>query len=228
MTAVSNHLKTMGLRWLELRTLRPEGAAMTALQTMSARRAIDIEQVSDDVSFETDLPDDWEGYLGQLNGKQRHEVRRKIRRLEGHGPFTYQAAPHDGQLGNWISIFLRLFQSNRQDKAEFMNRTMERYFYDLIKNLANHHMLQLYFLLVDDQPAATVLCFDYLETRYLYNSGYDERYQDLSVGILSKLFSIRSGIEKGCRQYDFLKGAEIYKKRIGGREVPLWHCKIKL
>jgi CelD/BcsL family acetyltransferase involved in cellulose biosynthesis len=50
----------------------------------------------------------------------------------------------------------------------------------------------------------------------------------LSVGIISKVLSIRSGIEAGCRRYDFLKGAETYKKHLGGKEVPLYRCSVML
>ena len=75
---------------------------------------------------------------------------------------------------------------------------------------------------------ATVLCFDYRGVRYLYNSGYDERFDALSVGVLSKVFSINAAIEAGCRRYDFLKGAEVYKKRIGGHEVPLYRLRVTL
>jgi CelD/BcsL family acetyltransferase involved in cellulose biosynthesis len=88
--------------------------------------------------------------------------------------------------------------------------------------------LRLYFLEVAGRTVASVLCFDYLGTRYLYNSGYDAQYQELSVGILSKVFSIRTGIESGCGKYDFLKGAETYKKRIGGQERSLYRFDITL
>jgi CelD/BcsL family acetyltransferase involved in cellulose biosynthesis len=103
-----------------------------------------------------------------------------------------------------------------------MDDIMSAYFRELIRRLARQKILRLYFLEVRQRPAATVLCFDYNGTRYLYNNGYDAAYHDLSVGILSKIFSIREAIEVGCRKYDFLKGDEVYKKRIGGRAVPLY------
>jgi len=54
------------------------------------------------------------------------------------------------------------------------------------------------------------------------------QYQELSVGVLCKVFSIEKAIEDGCRRYDFLKGAEVYKKRIGGQELPLYRCRVEL
>ena len=61
---------------------------------------------------------------------------------------------------------------------------------------------------------------------YLYNSGYDPRYGELSVGLLCKVLSIKNSIESGRKRYDFLKGAEPYKYHLGGKEVPLSRCRI--
>jgi len=109
-----------------------------------------------------------------------------------------------------------------------MTETMEACFRELMRNLAGQHMLRLCFLDVKEQPAASVLCFDYQGTRYLYNSAYDERFESLSAGAISKALSIRNAIEAGCRRYDFLKGAEIYKKRLGGKETELYRCTIPI
>jgi CelD/BcsL family acetyltransferase involved in cellulose biosynthesis len=72
------------------------------------------------------------------------------------------------------------------------------------------------------------MCFDYNDTVYLYHSGYNRLYDSLSPGFLAKLLSIRDSIERGMRRYDFLKGAQEYKYRLGGREIPLYRCRIAL
>jgi CelD/BcsL family acetyltransferase involved in cellulose biosynthesis len=217
-----------GIRRLDLRTLRPDAVTVRALHSIENQPQLNVQWVPDDVTFETLLPADWEGYLLQLNGKQRHEVRRKMRRLDAHGRYQFELVEGSGGLDDATFRFFKLFQLNRTDKAEFMDDTMSGFFRNLIGELAQHGMLRLYFLYVEEQPAATVLCFDYNGTRYLYNSGYDAHYRDLSVGILSKILSIKKGIESGCRTYDFLKGAEGYKKRIGGQEVALQRCLVEL
>lgn len=222
--ALLDHLAGIGIRGMDLRTLRPDSQILHALR-VRALPGWEAGLGPDEVTFETPLPADWEAYLGQLDGKQRHEVRRKVRRLENQCAFTYGPAA-DPEAG--ADLFVRLFRRNRADKADFMNDTMVGYFQALIHVLAVRGMLRLLFLQVAGEPAAGVLCFDYDGVRYLYNSGYDDRYEPLSVGILSKVFSIRDAVAAGCRHYDFLKGAEIYKRRIGGRELPLHQCRITL
>ncbi len=227
MEAVMNHLRTQGVTRLDLRTLRPDSLTLKALKEVAPRQLEDSLE-EDEVTYEMDLPGDWDGYLMQLNGKQRHEVRRKIRRLESNGSYTYRAITRTDQLNGAAAVFFDLFQRNRQDKAKFMDDAMAAYFSELMTSLAREQMLRLCFLEVQGQPAATVLCFDHDGTRYLYNSGYDADFEQLSVGVLSKVFSIQQGIGMGCRRFDFLKGAEVYKKRIGGSQLPLYRCKMDL
>jgi CelD/BcsL family acetyltransferase involved in cellulose biosynthesis len=217
-----DHLAGHGIRRLDLQALRPGAAIAKALRPLKEKKQFRIIQHPCDVTYEATLPADWGAYMMQLNGKQRHEVRRKLRRLASHGDFTYRLADWQHDLKRATARFLTLFHLNRTDKAAFMDHTMSAYFTALIEQLAQQQMLRLYFLDVGSRPAAAVLCFDYNGTRYLYNSGYDAHFHHLSVGILSKVLSIREGIAAGCGVYDFLKGSEVYKKHIGGREVPLY------
>ena len=228
METVLAYLSKIGIDRLDLRTLRPDAAALKALTFVEDAGGIRISRQPADVTFETGLPGAWDDYLMQLDGKQRHEVRRKLRRLEAHGAYDFHMAASGPDLDGSVEQFLRLFHLNRKDKSRFMDDTMVGYFQALIKRLARHDLLRLFILDVAGEPAAAVLCFDYNGTRYLYNSSYDAAFQDLSVGILSKVLSIREAVHSGCHTYDFLKGAEVYKRRIGGQETPLFRYLVSL
>ena len=228
MQAAIDHLASRDIRHLDLRALHADATVLQAVKTLAEQGRIQRRLSEEDVTYEMELAASWEDYLKQLSGKQRHEVRRKIRRMDAHGSYAYVLAAADGALERDIQSFLRLFQLNRSDKADFMDKTMAGYFKDLIQNLADRQMLRLHFLMLDGIAAATVLCFDFNGVRYLYNSGYDAQYHDLSVGILSKVFSIQDAIPSGCRYYDFLKGSEVYKKRIGGNLTPVYRCQIQI
>ncbi len=227
LAAIGEHLARTGIRRLTLQSLRPESAALKAVRKLS-EQGFNAVLIRDNISFEAALPGDWETYLQRLGGKQRHEVRRKVRRLEACGPVAFRLAETNAADIPDLAIFLHLFGRNRADKAAFMTPVMRDYFQDLAATLAARRMLRLYTLEVRDQPAAAVFCFDHQGVRYLYNSAYDQRFEELSVGVLCKLFSIREAIGAGCRCFDLLKGAEPYKKRIGGTEVPLVRCEVEL
>ena len=109
-----------------------------------------------------------------------------------------------------------------------MTNRMTTYFRSLVDAMEKAHMLRLFLLKLDDVYAAGVLCFDDGDTLYLYNNGYDHQFSTLSVGILSKALTIKYAIRNGRKRYDFLKGAETYKKHLGGKAVALYRGQIGL
>ncbi len=178
--------------------------------------------------YELNLPRTWDEYLDSLSGKERHEIRRKIRRLEEAGRISCSVVKDREEVSAAMDIFIRLFRSNRVEKTLFMNAAIESFFRGLADAMAEFGFVRLFLLKIDDTYAAAALCFDYLSTMYLYNNGYDKEYSPLSVGFISKVFSIRHGISMGREKYDFLKGDEAYKGRLGGMPVKLYRCLVTL
>jgi CelD/BcsL family acetyltransferase involved in cellulose biosynthesis len=127
-----------------------------------------------------------------------------------------------------MDIFLKLFAESREDKATFLTSQRESFFRSLADTMAEVGLLRLGILELDSLPKATIMYFDYNDCIYLYNSGYDLQYNSLSVGLLSKVLCIQESIEKGKKRFDFLKGDEIYKYHLGGKEVPLSRCRITI
>jgi len=223
-----DHLQQEGVRRMHLRPVRPDSSVMGSLKESVERSNRTLSCTSLDVALALELPGSWDALLQQLSGKQRHEVRRKLRRLNESGRIRFREVEGVGHIRNHMGTFLRLFTSNRFDKAAFMNDRMTEYFRTLTDAMAQADILRLFFLDVDDQPAAAALCFDYRSTRYLYNNGYDQRFGALGVGLICKILTIKDAIEKGMKNYDFLKGAEAYKHRLGGKPMPLYSCTVEL
>jgi CelD/BcsL family acetyltransferase involved in cellulose biosynthesis len=76
--------------------------------------------------------------------------------------------------------------------------------------------LQLAFLEVDGQKAAGYLNFDYLNRIWVYNSGLDRRFMDLSAGWVLLGYLLRWANENKRSEFDFMRGDEAYKYRFGG------------
>jgi CelD/BcsL family acetyltransferase involved in cellulose biosynthesis len=105
---------------------------------------------------------------------------------------------------------------------------MADFFRSLAIGLAEDGIVKLFTLRLDEALAAAVMCFDYQSVRYLYNNAYDQRFGHLSVGVISKVLSLKDAVESDLRRYDFLKGGELYKERLGGKPVQLYDCRIDL
>ena len=223
-----HHLRTQGIAHLDLGPLHPESTVLKRLGPLSGHLDCIVSWESDESVFEMPLPPTWGAFLNQLTGKQRHEIRRKLRRLENAGDIGYRVIRDVDEIADAMDIFLALFRSNRPDKSVFMTDQMTTYFRALAAAFAREGILRLFFLDMDGKPVAAAMCFDYQSTLYLYNNGYDNRYRSLSLGMLSKVFSIRNSIHEGKQRYSFLKGDEAYKKHLGGNEVQLYRCSVEL
>jgi CelD/BcsL family acetyltransferase involved in cellulose biosynthesis len=175
-----------------------------------------------------DLPHTWEEYLAILNGKQRHEVRRKLRRLGERGRINYRVIEDSKDVQDAMDLFLKFFRESKEDKGMFMTANRESFFRSLAWTMARVGLLKIGFLEIDEKPVSATMCFDYNDTVYLYNSGYYAQYSKLSVGLISKILCIKDSIERGRKKFDFLKGAEKYKYHLGGKEILLQKCQIIL
>jgi hypothetical protein len=224
---ILDNLVRKGIARLSLSPLRPDSTVLTYLVDLAKDRGHKVSSQPLDVSLELNLPATWEDYLGMLTGKQRHEVRRKLRRLHERGTVTYRTIGGCGDTAGAVSLFLKLFRKN-SEKTAFMTTEMESFFTSLLKTMAQANLLRLGVLELDAKPVAVLVCFAYDGRVYLYNNGYDPDYGSLSVGLMSKVLSIKDSIERGEKIYDFLKGGEAYKYRLGGKEVPLYECQVFL
>jgi CelD/BcsL family acetyltransferase involved in cellulose biosynthesis len=216
------------VRWdsIELESLLPDSLALGQLALFFRQMGYPVEVTSEDVSPELILPSSWEDYLSLLKRKDRQELGRKQRRLDRANSVRFYTVTEREQLLRELPHFFELFSFSRGEKANFMTGQRKEFFATVTYSLAEGEQVQLSFLEVDGVRAASVLCFDYNNEIYLYNSGYDPAYASLSVSLLLKVFCIRQGILKGRRRFDFLRGSESYKYHLGGREVPVYRCRI--
>lgn len=226
--AVLEDLKGRGVKSLNFGLLRPDSIVMNALAEVAHGKGFEVSTKQEDVSSEMDLPGTFDDYLGILNTKQRHEVRRKLRRLQEAGGVQYQLLNGGVDLEATLNKFMRLFSLARDEKARFMTPEMEVFFRSMAASMAGAGLLKIGRLDFDSITVAMIICFDYNGSVYLYNSGFDPQYESLSVGLLSKVFCIKESIQQGKKRFEFLKGNEIYKQRLGGNEIPLSRCQIAL
>jgi len=226
--AICDAVKQRGVRLIDIASARPDSVTMSSMVSLARQRGYEVSCEEEEVSVERDLPPTWEEYLQLLNAKQRHEVKRKLRRLEEAGKVDYRFVEDGEAVPAFMDMFLGLFVESREDKASFMTGDMEGFFRSLSMAMAQAGLLRCGVLELDSTPVAAIIAFDFNDTVYLYNSGFDPEYRSLSVGVLSKVLCIKDSIERGKKRFDFLKGDEKYKYHLGGQQVQLHRCRISL
>lgn len=209
--------------------------AHTRLTELARGQNFQVEVMQEDVCPVISLPqsgageDGWERYLAALDKKERHEIRRKLRRLEREAPEAALRTVRGGaELAEAVESFIALHRLSRPDKHAFMTEEMQAYFRTVAAVLAERGWLQLSFLDIDDRPAATYFCFDYHGEILVYNSGYDTSASpQLSPGWVLLAQLIQRAIAEGRTRFDFLQGNEDYKYRFGGVDEPIHRTVIR-
>ena len=153
----------------------------------------------EDVSPIIELPSDWNTYLVSLRKKDRHELRRKVRKLEGRDDVRwYLVPPNDAdRMQSEMQTFLHLHRSSGVDKAHFMDDKMANYFLDMARDLADTGWLDLAILTINNEPASAYLSYNYGGRLYLYNSGYSQRFAAYSAGVALLAYRIHKSHPPG-------------------------------
>ena len=112
--------------------------------------------------------------------------------------------------------------AQQQESLGFPGELVENWKEVAIEKMAELDFLRLFFMEIDGERVASAVCFDYGNTRFLYNSGYNPAYSQLSVGLLNKALSLQTAIEEGRQSFNFLKGNERYKYNLGGKDEAVY------
>jgi CelD/BcsL family acetyltransferase involved in cellulose biosynthesis len=162
------------------------------------------------------LPGDWETYLAGIDKKQRHEIRRKMRRAESaEEPVRWYIAQDETRLEGEIEAFLTLMAQDAE-KAAFLTAKMRAQMREIIWAAFRGGWLQLAFIEVGGEKAAAYLNFDYANQIWVYNSGIDFRFSAYSPGWVLLGHLLQWANEHGRAAFDFMRGEEDYKYRFGG------------
>ncbi len=196
----------------------PAAAAKTVAAGLEAS-GITVEPEQHEIAAVVALPDTYDGWLDALGRKERHEVRRKLRRFE-----TTDRAPSLTRLEGpqAAASFAALHRSTGGEKGSFMTEDMEAFFADL--HLEAGAVIDV---LEGSNTSAAAIAFGFEDddVYYLYNSAYDPEVAELSPGIVLVSMLIRRAIRSGRRRFDFLKGDKAYKFRLGAQRRPLFEIR---
>ncbi len=195
----------------------PEGSpSLPALEGSANRRGWDIKRERLQPCPVIVLDGTWEDYLAKLVKKQRHELRRKMRRAAQYpGGVKWRIVGPEEDVEAATDDFMILMATDPR-KFEFLTPKMCSQFRRLIQAAHDNGWLHLSFLEVGGKQAAAYLSFDYGGRLWLYNSGINPAYQSLSPGLVLLSHQIQWAIKQGRREFDFLRGDEVYKYRMGG------------
>lgn len=200
---------------LDLYNLLDTSPTLLALQQVAEQRGWVYGQEALQHCPYIPLPGDWETYLAGIDKKQRHEIRRKIRRAEEYDQSVrWYIVEEISHLDAELDEFCALMAQDPQ-KERFLTPMMRQQMKAAAKAAFNAGWLQLAFLEVDGKKTAGYLNFDYDNHVWVYNSGLDFSYRELSPGWVLLGYLLQWANEHKRQYFDFMRGDEDYKYRFG-------------
>lgn len=212
-------------RQAELCNVPEPSLTLTLLAELAEKRGWTAEKHFEDVAPIVTLPVTFEAYMAMLDGKERRELQRKLRRAGG--AVTISTATSSATLDADVDDFLRLMAASMPTKAAFMTPRMASFFHAMAREMLEAGWLELSFLDVEGVRAATYLNFIYNNSVLVYNSGLDPlKFAHLSPGQVLLARLIEKAISEKRRLFDFLQGNEDYKYKLGGKDLRLYTLNI--
>ena len=222
--SILGKLAADGAKTIDLRGVRASSPALAAITDAAPGAGFTVAREDEALSPAVELAGTWDEYLGMLSKKDRHELRRKLRRLDSAGgDVVLKVVTEPAEAAIELDTLFRLMRISSHHKEEFLDRPgMETFFREMTATMAAEGMLRFYFLTFDGEAVASVMNFDVGGTLYMYNSGYDPAYSHYAVGLMSKTLLIKDAIENGRHCVDFLRGDEDYKYDLGGKDQQIY------
>ena len=177
-----------------------------------------------------ELPGSFEEYIERLGKKERHELRRKLRRAAHSDPaLSFRVTGTKEEFARDFPSFVALHRASSSDKSMFMDDRMERFFRGMAEEFFSSDRLRLAFLRGGEGDVAAAFQIETGETLHLYNSGFDhEAAAGMSPGLVLIARCIEDAIRRGLKEYDFLRGRERYKYDLGGRDRVVHRAVLRL
>ena len=157
----------------------------------------------------------FEDYLASIDKKQRHEIRRKMRRAAESGRVRFYVVDGNADIEPELESFFHLMVQD-PNKALFLRDAMRDQMSRSLRAAHEYGYLWLGFLEVDGVKVAGSLNFDYRNKLWGYNSGVSRDFMELSPGWVLLGHTIQWCCENGRYEFDFMRGDEEYKYRFGG------------
>ncbi|HFD39825.1 MAG TPA: GNAT family N-acetyltransferase, partial [Anaerolineae bacterium] len=146
--ALLDYLEQHASPWgrLDLCNIPQTSPTWCRLGEIAMERGYTAQVEVEDVCPLIELPATWEEYLLSLDKKQRHEIRRKLRKADHEADTRFLIIGPEHDLKAEMRTFISLHQKSAPHKDAFMDPQMQAFFLDVAQVLQAAGWLQLAFV----------------------------------------------------------------------------------
>jgi CelD/BcsL family acetyltransferase involved in cellulose biosynthesis len=170
-----------------------------------------------------ELPSSYEDYIKSLSKKYRHELQRKLRRMESLEGIKVTKITDTKELQSSLETFISLHREGSPSKERFWKKKgMSAFFLEVASRFSRQKWVELNFLYHEDRIMAALLNFSYSDQVYFYNVAFDKDFARYSPGLFLFDHCIKQAISESKNKADFLRGREKYKYYFGAEDSKIF------
>lgn len=163
-----------------------------------------------------ELNGSFDGYMRKhFTRNHRNNIRRKTKKLNKLGKQRFEMITDGSNLDDKLQIMFDLEDRSwkgQQGLGIFGTEAKRIFFTNVAKSMAAQKRLALHLQSLDDRLLAYHFGFVVNKKLYDYSLAFDPDFASYSPGLLSQVNLLSWCFERGIRSFDFLRGAEKYKK----------------
>ncbi|MBX3231222.1 MAG: GNAT family N-acetyltransferase [Labilithrix sp.] len=170
------------------------------------------------------LPPTWEEYLALLKPSKRSQLRKSLRLLESWsgGTLAMERVRSADELEDGKRILERLHRERWGGDGVYRSDRYRAFHDRMMPKLLELGALDLGWMNVRGEPVAAYYNLRWKRRVGFYQAGRKLNVpEDVRVGVTMHALLIRSAIERGMTEYDFLAGTSQYKMALSLKQHPL-------
>ena len=222
-------------RWDELRLASLDLSIPIAKRLEEALReaGLPARLVPDAGSPYIPLPASFDAYLAALPGPGRYFVRRSLRDFEAWAGdrVRFHRVETAADLARGMQVLMQLHAARWQHEGRegaFASPLFRAFHEAVMPELLARGVLDLRWMTVGDQPLAAIYNLVWQDGVQCYQSGRTmDVPKGVRPGIVLHVNAIRSAMEAGLAEYDFLAGDTQYKRQLSLATRPTGHLVVE-
>ncbi len=208
---------------IELMNIKSSSPTLSFLPSLAPEHGFSASCTEAEVAPLLELPSSYEDYMKGLSKKNRHELRRKLKRIESLEEVRITKVTDTRELRSSLETFIALHKEGSPSKEKFWGKKgMSDFFQEIASRLALQKWVELNFLFYEDRIMAALLNFSYLDQVLFYNVAFNKDYARYSPGLFLFNHCIKQVMSEGKRKADFLRGREKYKYYFGAEDSKIF------
>jgi len=161
--------------------------------------------------------------MGIVGSRTRRTIRSVSNALKAEDRIAFRIEDSPDRVADAMRTYVTLHRERwmKRGGSILTDENLSSFLINISKRLAERGVGRVYEVRIDDRVASQLLCIDDWDCIRAYRIGISESAKEYSPGNMVVHFAMNDAQKRGFRRFDFGKGAEEFKYRMGAENASL-------